>query len=202
MRLPDTIEAIDADWLSDALGAPVESFSVAPLEGGVLALAYRIGGIRYARSGQSEPRPDSVVLKIATDVADQRAMAATSGLYAREFTFFRDLADAVPLRSPRIHYADSDGSPNCERFVLVMEDLGRHSRVFDQVHDNPDEYFARRMALEVAEMHARFWRSPRLDELPIRGADRYTFPMEAACRDAPTRIDEFEATWRALFRRG
>lgn len=80
-----------------------------------------------------------------------------------------------------------------------MEDLGAHSRVFDQVEDNPDEPFMRKIALEIATMHARYWESheTRLPWLS-RGDHRYVFTFDAACRESPDRLDEFATLWRQM----
>ena len=55
----------------------------------------------------------------------------------------------MPLRSPTIYSLATDEEQRPEFFVIAMEDLTVHSKVFDQVDDPPNEHFMRRMALDV-----------------------------------------------------
>lgn len=82
---------------------------------GLLSELHRVS---YRSGGGDE---GSVVVKLpATN--EHRSTADTLGLYRRELDFYRDVADAVPLRTPRAHLAEqADSSTD---FVLVLEDLG------------------------------------------------------------------------------
>jgi hypothetical protein len=200
VRVPDTVHEIDAEWLSEALGARVSSFETEFLEGGVLADAFRLHHIRCAPGSTDAPR--SVIVKLASQYEKRREMAIENNAYLKEVGFFCDLATEMPLRSPTLYHASTDGSAAAGRFVLVMADLGAHSRVFDQVEDNPDERFMRKIALEIATMHARYWESHEI-RLPwlSRGDHRYVFTFDAACRESPDRLDEFATLWRQIYGR-
>ena len=82
--------------------------------------------------------------------------------YVREIRFYKELADAVPLRTPIIYSVLEDGSKSCEFFSIAMEDLNTHSDVFDQVNDPPNESYIRKINLEVAAFHAKFWEADTL----------------------------------------
>ncbi|MBW2243926.1 MAG: phosphotransferase [Deltaproteobacteria bacterium] len=200
INIPESGAQIDADWLSEAVGARVSTFEMEFLEGGVLSDAFRLHDIRYA----SDPStgPISVIVKIASRYERRREMAIENNAYLKELNFFRDLASDVSLRTPAIYHANSDGSEGAERFVLVMEDLRVHSRVFDQVDDNPDEPFMRKIAVEIAAMHAKYWESPEI-RLPwlSPGSHRYVFTFDAACRQSPDRLLEFIGLWRKMYGR-
>jgi len=200
LRIPDTSDEIDADWLSKALGLPVTSFEAEFLEGGVLADAYRLHEIRYV--SRVADAPTSVIVKLASRSEKRRDMAIDNGAYRKELGFFRDLAGEMPMRSPAVHRALSDGSAEAERFVLVLEDLGAHSRVFDQIEDPPGEDFMQKVALEVATMHANYWEAPetRLDWL-AEGEHRYVFTFDASCRESPDRLEEFVSLWQQMYGR-
>jgi hypothetical protein len=100
-----------------------------------------------------------------------------------------------------VYALHTDGSANAEFFVIAMEDLSTHSKVFDQVDDPPDEGFARKIALEAAEMHAKFWESPVTD-LPWLNSDvagRYVFSLDPLCKMSPGAHDPFRGLWRQMF---
>ncbi len=153
---PRSIDQLDNAWLSSVFAARVAGFKSEFIEGGVLSDAYIVHDIRYA-SGVTGPV--SAVAKFANAVDDRRAFAVTNNSYLKELNFYRDLADQVPLRAPKIYALSADNDDRPEFFVILMEDLTAHSRVFDQVEDPPTEPFMRKIALELATMHAQSWES-------------------------------------------
>lgn len=195
---PRTVDAIDNEWLSGVLGAEVTSFCIASFEGGVLSDTFKLHGIEYAGSAHVGPR--SVVVKLPNAVPARRESAIASGAYAKELNFFRELADDVPIRTPKLYALASDGSADAVNFILVMEDLTVHSKVFDQVKDPPDEGFSRRIALDAATLHAKFWESPTL-ALPwvSPSGQRYEFPMDPNCRKSPETLESFRSLWHEVF---
>jgi len=192
---PKNIDELDTAWLSEVLGATVTGFRHRFIEGGVLSDAHVVHDIRYS---DSDTAPRSLVAKFANRVDERRAFAVTNNSYAKELTFYRDLAGDVPLRSPEIFALDADNAQRPEFFVILMEDLTAHSRVFDQVDDPPNEHFMRRIALELADMHALYWESETLQAPWLSGA-RYEFPLEASCRDCPNLKEPFLDLHRTMF---
>jgi hypothetical protein len=195
---PRTAEAITNAWLSHILGAPVAGFDTTFIEGGVLSDAFKLHDIRY-----EEPAPDapgSVVVKLAQTEQERRDSATAGNAYLKELNFFRYLADEIPVRAPHVYAVHTDGSETSEYFVIVMEDLTTHSKVFDQVDDQPDLAFSRKIALEAAKMHAKYWESPLLDEPWISNTPgRYVFPMDPLCRQSPVTLDTFRTLWDEKF---
>ncbi len=194
-RFPKTIDEVDSAWLSAALGAKVNGFKHRFIEGGVLSDAYIVHDIEYANGTQA---PRSLVAKFANRVDERRAQAVANNAYAKELAFYRELAERVPLRSPAIYSLATDDEQRPEFFVIAMEDLTVHSKVFDQVDDPPNEHFMRRIALELAEMHGRFWESSALDA-PWLGGKDYEFPLDAACRACPEEKKTFLELYRQMF---
>ena len=127
------------------------------LEGGVLSDAYRV---RLACPDSRADVPASVVVKLPSSTAERREFAVSVDAYTKELNFYQHLATRVPIRSPKIYASLSDGSSAINDFVIAMEDLALHSKVFDQVEDPPGEAFARQIALEAAKLHAAYWESP------------------------------------------
>lgn len=114
------------EWLSTVLGAPVRDFQTEMLEGGHLS--------------------DNVRLQFAV----------SSNAYTKETRFLNELAAQVPIKTPEIYGCFTDGSPASAYFIIVMEDLTSHSKVFDQLTDPPDDQFAAKIVGEAAEVHAKF----------------------------------------------
>src|SRR6516162_2337656 len=170
---PLDVAPTSAAFLSNVLGASVDVMDVSFLEGGVLSDAYRV---RLACLDPRADVPASVVVKIPSSTPESREHAVSVDAYTKELNFYTHLATKVPVRSPKIYAAISDGSSTINDFVIVMEDLTLHSRVFDQVEDPPGEAFARRIALEAAKLHAAYWESP-VTRLPWVGRSdgRYVF---------------------------
>lgn len=120
----------------------------------------------------------------------------------KEVSFFRDLAQHVPIRSPKLYGCFTDGTDACASFIIVMEDLSAHSKVFDQVDDTPDVAFACKIALEAAAMHAKFWESDTTRLPWIGRADgRYEFAFDGASRMANAAWPEFKRLWHQMYGR-
>ncbi len=156
--IPDTGEGLTAEWLHEALVAggradcpPVRELKCEAIgEGvGLMAEILRCELTFAADAGPSE----SVIVKLPSDKPRNRRLGRRWRLYRREFTFYRHLAPASPLRAPALLYGDFD--PRTHRFVLVLEDL-RDMTAADQVRGASPEQ-ARRAVREVAGLHGKHW---------------------------------------------
>jgi hypothetical protein len=197
---PKTADAITKEWLSGVLGTKVTGYETTFLEGGVLADAFKLHGITYADGPAAGP--PSVVVKLANAVKERRDMALMTNAYTKELLFFRDLASKVPVGSPKVYGLFMDGTETSETFMIVMEDLTLHSKVFDQVDDPPNAAFARKVALEAAAMHAKFWES-ETTRLPWLGrADgRYVFSLDSLSKMADQSLAPLQGLWSQMFGR-
>jgi len=195
---PTRVDEITPAWLSVVLGGPVRSFDATFLEGGVISDAFKLHGIIY--DGDAAGLPSSVVVKVSNAVPERREFGVMVNAHVKELNFFRHLAAEVPLRSPRVYGSFADDSEGAENFIIVMEDLTTHSRVFDQVADPPDERYARKIALEAATMHAKFWDSD-VTRLPWVGRtdDRYVFSLDNLSKMGSATWGPFSALWRQMF---
>ena len=154
---PITPEALTTEWLSEALGFPVQDFEVTRFaEGtGIIAMVTRV--LLTTEPGN----PVSVIAKFPTPNATNRSIASTYNMYAREVKFYQGIADKVEIRSPHCFYAAID--PATEDFVLLLEDLG-HLQLGDQVAGcTLDE--ARTVLSATAGLHASTWGTPGFPEL-------------------------------------
>lgn len=195
---PQTIDQVTPAWLSGVLGVNVTDYEVTFLEGGNLSDAFKLHRIRYDAAAPSAPV--SLVLKFPHSLQASRDNAIAIGAYVKEVCFFRDIAPTLDLRTPHIYAVEDDGSATAERFVIAMEDLSAHSRVFDQIEDPPTEGFVRKMALEVASMHAAYWESPLLREPWLSRSDgRYLPTVAPLSMQSPGHSVSFREQWARTY---
>lgn len=150
-------DEVSAQWLSEALGYPVHGFEVTYFsEGaGIMALVTRV--LLQTADGD----PDSVIVKFPSPSVDNRGVAESYNMYAREIQFYQSIAPLVSLRTPDCYFAAFDSSNH--DFVLVLEDLG-DLRIGDQVAGCTLEE-ARGVISAIAQLHADGWRSEKLSGL-------------------------------------
>jgi len=141
--VPVDIDAITAQWLTDALPAEDTGFS---------ARLYRV-----ALTGGAG-LPASVIVKLPADSQARGGMELLGG-YRRELAFYRHIAPAAPICTPACHSARIDG----DTFVLVLEDL----RDWDNA-DHLAGLSVERVELciaALADLHAWSQRNPQADGL-------------------------------------
>lgn len=105
--------------------------------------------------------PASLVVKFPTTDPTQRFTADALAFYVREIVFYRDHASQAPFRTPRC-YAQAI-APDSTDFTVVMEDVG-NMRTLNQL-DGITLAEAKVLLDKLADFHALWWESPRLDEL-------------------------------------
>jgi Ecdysteroid kinase-like family len=161
IAVADSLSALDAGWFTTALRdaghtrAGVAAVSLEPMRfrGAIADMAV----VRLAYDGTGDPGPASVVAKIRGTTPVQVGMDAAMGLYEREARFYRELAASVPVRTPRCYHAgDGTATP------LLLEDLG-DLRIGDQMRGLAVADAERVMDV-LADLHARFWESPVLEQ--------------------------------------
>jgi hypothetical protein len=118
-------EDITPAWLTAVLaeagvgsGAEIEGFETRSIGTGQVGENVRFT-LRW--SSDDPELPASVVGKFPSRNELSRATAALTGTYVREVGFYRDLADSVTVRSPRVHHVAGDVAAN--DFVVIMEDI-------------------------------------------------------------------------------
>jgi hypothetical protein len=157
--IPVAIDELSAGWLAGVLGAPVTGIETMAAHSGTT------GRVRLAvtYADQADRRPRSVFVKLAPFDERQRRFVEITGLGVAEARFYRDVADAVPVRVPNVLYAAIDDDA---RYVMVLEDLVASGCRFPGVHDGDLAEVTGRIVTELARLHARYWEQPVLtDEL-------------------------------------
>lgn len=158
LEIPRAGGDLTADWLRAALVAggrpdcpPIRHLKLETIGEGV-GLMGEILRCELTFAGDGGPF-ESVIVKLPSDKRKNRELGRRWRLYRREFSFYRHLAPASPLRAPALLYGDFD--TRTHRFVLVLEDL-RNLKAGDQVRGATPEQ-ARRAVREVAALHGKYW---------------------------------------------
>lgn len=164
LSIADTAEALTPEWLTAALtesgslaGARVLGADVRPLGTGQMCDSVRV----VLRYDDPDAGPASLVAKLPAADEGSRATAKAFRSYEKEVRFYQELADRLPVRTPRLHYADLDVAT--ASFVLLLEDLAP-AEPGDQLRGCATDVAAAAVA-ELVELHAPLWGDPSLAEL-------------------------------------
>lgn len=105
--------------------------------------------------------PASLVVKYPTDDPGQRFTADALTFYVRELIFYRDIAPSAPFRTATC-YAQAIATENTD-FTIAMEDIGH----LTQINQLEGVSLAQAEVLidQLADYHAMWWNSPKLDEM-------------------------------------
>ena len=154
-RIAATIEALDADFISAALGRPGELRSVKStrIGSGQVALSVRLELDWDVNEG-----PRALVAKIPASVTESRNAARLMRLYHVEVGFYRDISPQVMVPHPSALYAEIDEESG--DFTLLMSESP--GVVGDQlVGCTPEQSVA--MVDAIVGLHGPTW--GRSDEL-------------------------------------
>jgi hypothetical protein len=145
---------LNAEWLSQVLGAQVAGFEAERIGTGQMSNSYRVTPAYADGAG-----PASVVVKLAAEDATSRATGVSLGIYEHEVRFYRELAPRIggPLAGCLATAFDEQEG----WFTLVLEDVAP-ARQGDQIAGcSVDE--ARLAMGQLARLHAPVFADPRLD---------------------------------------
>lgn len=172
--IPQTVDALTPAWLTAALreqgsiGDAAVTGVTAEVVGagvGILCLLNRLT-LQYDRPAPGAPA--TLIAKIPSPDPQTRGLAGAFRFYEREVRFYRDLAPALALPTPRCYYSAFD--PASGDFILLLEDLAG-ARLGDQLAGCTAAE-AELAIRELALSHAAWWNHPKLDALdwmPVTG---------------------------------
>ena len=128
--IPQTLDALTPEWLTGALGprwlggARVVKVDAEPLgEGeGFVGLLARL---RLGFDREAPDAPRTLIAKLPTSVAENRALGEMLGSYEREILFYRELSERVGYRTARLYYADMDPNPASEHGAAIIRFVDR-----------------------------------------------------------------------------
>ena len=169
LPIPADEGVITVEWMQQALAAGGTAYSPAIATAAVENIGTGVGLLgtilrcHLSYRGDTADAPESVIVKLHSSHAETLQTARRLQLYRREYSFYRQMAPDVPLRSPALLYGDFDDGDH--RFVLVLEDLRGMASV-DQI-DGANAAQATTAARAIARMHGRYWN--RVDQPPVAG---------------------------------
>lgn len=143
--VPSNVADLTPTWLTTTLGAEVTEVRTDRIaqDSGFSSLLYRL------HLTGSDDLPPTLIAKLAAESEARGAMDLLGG-YRRELAFYRTVAGAAPIATPRVYAADM--AEDAVDFVLLLEDL--------QEWDNADHlaglslHRARLCIEQLAGLHA------------------------------------------------
>ncbi len=164
---PRNVGEISAPWLDELLhtSGVLKTSHVVKVESkqigegvGFLSSVARVKPT-YDRPETSTVAPESLIVKIEPTLETFRRMGEEFHAFEREIRFYREVANRVLVRLPKI-YATLCDAPN---YALVMEDLG-FCTAGDQLDGMP-ERLVLTTARIMAKLQAQFWNNDALQSL-------------------------------------
>jgi hypothetical protein len=111
---PRSLIDISADWLAEAMGAPIEAIDVEQIAAGEGFMG-QLARVHLTSSAPTTPA--TVIVKLPTADPGGHFIGEMTRVWEREHCFYRDVAPLMQIRVPRAYVNIAD--PPC----LVLEDL-------------------------------------------------------------------------------
>ncbi|WP_211357142.1 phosphotransferase family protein [Nocardioides rubriscoriae] len=138
------VDDLDAAWLSEALGASVDTVTATRVGTGQMGECHRL-------TLTGDGVPPSVLAKLGS--ADPAARALVGGAYRGEVRFYEEIAPTVAIRVPACHHAAYDEAS--AQVVLLLEDLVDHEQGDQLAGCTPGQ--AHDAARNLAGLHGPRW---------------------------------------------
>ena len=113
VTFPTSPDDLNREWLSSALGRPIESFEMHPIGGG----KGNLGDLVLVSLENGE----QVVAKFAANRQEALNAAKRSGLFEREIKFYHELAPKLDIQLPKLFPSAYD--PSSAYFIMLLEYL-------------------------------------------------------------------------------
>ena len=172
-NVPVVTEDASADFVTQALrstGVIDADTSVAEVEhdriGEGVGLMCNLARLTLRYKGPAHNAPSSVILKVPSNLPENRGVGDHFGFYEREGRFYAEISESLPVRTPHCYYNHIDVEAN--EFALMIEDFGGRTMV-SQVAGIDFERAAEAVRA-LALVHAEWWRSPKLESLDLDAA--------------------------------
>ncbi|MET3960846.1 aminoglycoside/choline kinase family phosphotransferase [Marmoricola sp. OAE513] len=157
-----SLDELSTTWLSTALGAEVEGFTLSPVGTGQMGSCYRI-----TLTGDTA-LPGTALLKLPS--ADEGTRAMVAGAYRTEVRFYTEVLPTVGIHTPRRYATSTVGDDGL--FAMLLEDMAPAQQGDQIAGCTPDQ--ARDAAVNLAGLHGPRWSDPTLHDvegLTLSGPD-------------------------------
>ncbi len=148
------------DWLADKLGAPAGSLK--GFDAKAIGTGQMCDSFRLTLAWNGHDGPATIVAKCPSTNADSRRIARTVHNYTLEISWYRDLANEIPVSCPPCFHAEI--AENEQDFALLLGDMAPADQG-DQLVGAPLAQIEAAIG-EAAKLHASLWNSPRLQDYP------------------------------------
>ncbi|NQX88301.1 MAG: phosphotransferase [Halioglobus sp.] len=154
MFIPEDLQSLSKEWLSQVLATPVAAFSVVDSHAGTTGRA-----LLEMQYGEATRLPLRLFVKLPPTDELQRAFVVSSGMGLRESRFYSSLSDEVPVRVPRCYFAAGEDSG--EQYIMLLENLDDTGCTFQNAANRYSMDYVHSVLKAFAALHAAFWDSPR-----------------------------------------
>src|SRR3954468_12453977 len=134
VKLPLTTADASPGFVTDALrsGGVIDSAtSVTEIEhetiGEGIGIVGQLARLQLRYAGVAAGAPGTVILKLPSQFAENRAVADHFNFYEREGRFYQQLNDKLPLRTAACYWNHID--VDNQTFGLLLEDLGSRTMI-------------------------------------------------------------------------
>jgi aminoglycoside phosphotransferase (APT) family kinase protein len=195
MRVPTRFQDATPEFVTEALrstGTIADDTEVAEIEadqiGEGVGLMCTLARLTLRYRGPAHGAPSSVILKVPSELPENRQVGDHFNFYEREGRFYEHIGQAVAVRTPKclFNHIDTDG----QQFALLLEDFGGRTMV-SQIAGIEFERAAEAVKA-IATVHAQWWDTPAvhaLDWMP-RATDPEIVSAGASYRQAWPRFVE------------
>lgn len=159
LRIPDAVESITPEWLSQAVStrypdSVAESVEILDAHSGTT------GRVRMrVRWNLESDAPKTLFGKLAPTDPAQRQMVALTDMGRREARFYAELATELPIRVPRPIWSGwSDEDEN--QYFMLLEDLSEAGCHFPTSQADDRRQSPEGMIDTLATLHGQYWQSP------------------------------------------
>ena len=167
LQVPARVRDLDPAWLtamfeeSGVPGAAVADVELAPVGVGV-GFAGRMVRLQLGYEGDPGERPPSLIAKLPTPAEAMLRFMIESRGYEVEGRFYAELADQVPVATPRSYWSGAD--IEADAFCLLLEDLTDYEPG-EQLASEVDPEVISELVRHAARTHRQFWNSEALASL-------------------------------------
>jgi hypothetical protein len=115
--------------------------------------------VEYTADAGPERGPGSFFIKSKPPGFASALFGVLFDLGGNEVLFYRNIRDSIPVKTPRVYFAEGDSSD----YVLLLEDLGAKNCEFQTLASKCSFEEARSIVRTLGRMHGTFWQSERFD---------------------------------------